>query len=261
MADFPHIPEAEKKKRWFLLIEPLVKARCSRPGHMDSKLLKTLGEGVTWKNVKLLMENALQHAANSERIFSRTSQIHTDPDPDGVIDDMFAEARTIPYLLIKGFKNIRYNRRDGPDFSVEFDNQTYHIEVAYIRGPNFKTQTPVFITEVTGAPIFQLEAKKLISRLKTVYAAKEKQVLKYGGDPSNTIIFIISDLEEMYEPWLDHEHFEEKNHPLTGFILSRKIPTVIFAPGTVYEPLPSALNQAFGMLQPFDWEKFKRITI
>jgi len=205
------------------------------------------------------MENSLHYAANSESIFSRASQIHTDSDPDGVIDDMFAEARTIPYLFLKGFKNISYSRRKGLDFSAEFDDQSYNIEVAYIRGPTFKTQKHAVIADSTGAPVFRLEARKLISRLKTICKAKEKQASKYGGDPSNTIVFIISNLDEMYEPWLNHDKFEGA-HPIMGFILSRKFTTVIFSPGTVYEPPASALNQRFGVLQPFDWEKFKSMT-
>lgn len=262
MTDFSQIPEAEKKRQWFLLIEPIAKVRRSRPNHQDSKLLMALEKKkgpANWENVKLVMENALNNSINAERIFSRASQINTDPNPDGVIDDMFAEARTVPYLHLKGFRNINYNRRDGLDFSAEFENQTYYIEVAYIRGPCFKTQETVFTTEQTNIPVFQLKARKLINRLKTIYIEKEKQVIKHGMNSSNAIIFIISDLEEMYEPWLEHELFEG-NHPLQGFILSRKIPTIIFAPGTVYEPSASSLNQTFGVLQPFDWEKFKIMT-
>ena len=260
MTDFSHIPEHEKKEKWFLLIEPLTKARRCRPNAQDSMLLKVMEkqEGFgTWRSVKLLMELIFRHVTNSERIFSRASQIHTDPEPDGVIDDMFAEARTIPYLLLKGFKNIEYNRREGLDFSTEFDCQTYNIEVAYIRGPTFKTQRPVFFSEATSAPIFQLDAKKLINRLKTIYSAKEKQASKHGGNPSNCIIFIISDLDEMYESWLSHDKFQG-NHPIQGFVISRKFPTVIFSPGTVYEPDASSLNQAFGLLRPFDPKDFEK---
>lgn len=263
MTDFSHIPEPEKKEKWFLLIEPLVKARRSHPNAQDSRLLKVLEkqEGFgTWRSVKLLMELTFQHVANSERIFSRTSQIHTDPNPDGVIDDMFAEARAVLYLLLKGFKNIGYNRREGLDFSAEFANQTYSIEVAYIRGPTFKTQMPVFVNEPTSVPIFQLEAKKLINRLKTICSAKERQASKHGGNPSNSIIFVISDLDEMYEPWLNHDKFEG-NHPIQGLVLSRKFPTVIFSSGTVYEPTASSLNQAFGALRSFDWEEFKLMIL
>ena len=211
------------------MIEPLAKARRSRLNVQDSKLLKVLENLGAWKSVKLLMEFVFQHVANSERIFSRASQIHTDPDPDGVVDDMFAEARVVPYLILKGFKNIEYNRREGLDFSAEFDNQTYNIEVAYIRGPTFKTQKPVFVNEATSAPIYQLEAKKLINRLITICSAKEKQAFKHGGDSSNTIIFVISDLDEMYEPWLNHDEFQgstqykvsffQENFPRSYFVL------------------------------------------
>jgi hypothetical protein len=239
MADFPHVPISEKKEKWFLLIEPLAKARLSMPNHQNSKFLRALekeqGSG-TWQSIKLNVELALKHVTDSEQIFSRSSQIRTDPDPDGVIDDMFAEARTIPYLIIKDFKNICYNRREGLDFSAEFEGKTYHIEVAYVRGPTFKTQKPVFITEMPKSPIFELGAKKLINRLKTIYTSKEKQILKHGGNASNTIIFILSDLDEMYEPWLNHDLFEGK-HPLEGFVLSREIPTVLFTQGLLIKKI------------------------
>lgn len=257
MNDFLHISDEEKKMKWFLLIEPLVRARSLRLRPQDSKLLQILDkqEGFrTWKDIKFSMEAAFRNVTKAERIFSRASHINTDSDPDGVIDDMFAELRTIPYLLYKGFKNIEYNRRDGLDFSCEFESQVYNIEVAYLRGPTFKTQEQVFVTE-TNAPIFHLEAKKLVNRLKSIYSAKEKQILKNGGNSSNTIIFIISDLDAMYEPWLNHDKFQGK-HPIMGFIISRKIPTVVFSPGTVYEPDANSLKGVFGKLKAFNWLDF-----
>lgn len=63
------------------------------------------------------------------------------------------------------------------------------------------------------------------------------------------MILIISDLEELYEPWLSHDVHEE-NHPILSFILSRKIPTIIYGPGSIYEPSAKALNGAFGRLSP-----------
>lgn len=258
MTDFPHIPTEEQKEKWFLLIKPLVQARSLRPNPQNSKLLQTLNnkEGIrTWQDIKSSMEAAFKHVTQSERIFSRASQINTDPDPDGVIDDMFSELRAIPYLLCKGFKNIEYNRRDGLDFSVEFDSKIYNIEVAYIRGPSFKTQKPVCESKVTHKPVFELASKKLINRLKSICSDKEDQVRKNGGTPSNSLILVISDLDEMYEPWLNHDTFQGK-HPILGFVLSRKIPTIIFCPGTVYEPDTSSLEHVFGKLRAFDWDEF-----
>ncbi len=256
--DFAHIPQEEKKAKWFLLLEPLVKARKLRPLPEKSPLLAVLDKesGIkTWRDIKSSMETAFRHVISSERIFSRASQINTDTDPDGVIGDMFAELRTIPYLLYKGFTNIEYNRRDGLDFSCEFNGNHYEIEVAYVRGPTFKTQKQVFIDESTAAPIFQLEAKKLVNRLKSVCDEKEKQVLKYGRTYANTLVFVISDLDELYEPWLNHDEFRG-NHPILGFVISRKIPTVVFSPGTVYEPPSTSLDGVFGKLKIFDWTVF-----
>lgn len=259
MMNFPHIPEQEKSEQWFLLIEPLAKVRLSRPTPESSKLLKALDKAnglSSWKSIKLTMNLALQHVTNADQIFSRASELHENPHPDGVIDDMFAEARTVPYLVLKGFKDIIYNRRTGLDYLASFNDQTYNIEVAYIRGPPFKTQKSVFIA---GRNILELDSKKLISRLKTICGTKEKQVVKHKGNSSNTMIFVISDLDEMYAPWLNHDQFEG-NHPLLSFVLSRQFPTVLFASGSVYEPSESALNKNFGKLRPFNWEEFKQMT-
>lgn len=260
MIDFQHIPIEEKKEKWFLLIEPLANVRSLLPYPESSPLLTILGKekGLkTWLDVKLSMEIALRNVINAESIFSRASHINTDPEPDGVIGDMLAEVRTIPYLLYKGFKNIEYNRREGLDFFGEFENQAYNIEVAYLRGPTFKTQKQVFVSETTEAPIFCLEAKKLINRLKSICDKKEQQIVKHSGTAANSLIFILSDLDEMYEPWLNHDEFQGK-HPILGFVLTRKIPTIVFSPGTTYEPDASSLNGTFGKLKAFDWLDFSR---
>lgn len=261
MIDFPHIPDEEKKKKWFLLIEPLAKAHCSRPGGQDAKLLKAMqkedGWG-SWKTIRQVVTFALQHVSGAESIFSRASRIHTDPDPDGVIDDMFAEARAVSYILLKGFEEIGYNGKDGLDFFAKFGGRTYNIEVAYIRGPAFKTQRPIMISKATSEPVYELEAKKLINRLKTICSGKEKQATKHGGTPSDTIVFVISDLDEMYEPWLKHDKFQGQ-HPILGFVTSRKFPTVVFTPGTVYEPHANALDGVFGQLSCFEWSAFEKL--
>lgn len=258
ISSFSHIPEEERKMKWFLLIEPLARVRSSRPDPQNSRLLRTLDkqEGLgAWKDIKYSMEAAFKNVMNAERIFSRASHIKTESNPDGVIDDMFAELRAIPYLLYKGFKNIEYNRRNGLDFSCEFEGQTYEIEVAYLRGPTFKTQEQVFLAESVSAPIFRLEAKKLINRLKSICDEKEKQVLRHGRNDSDALIFVISDLDELYEPWLNHDEFQGK-HPILGFVESRKIPTIVFSPGSIYEPDSASLNGAFGKLTLFDWSDF-----
>lgn len=258
MIDLQHIPEQEKRESWFLLIEPLAKARSLRPHSENSPLLTTLisQDGLrTWKDIKLSVEIALKNVKNAESIFSRASHIKTDADPDGVIDDMFAELRTVQYLIYKGFKKIKYNRREGLDFFGEFEDKVYNIEVAYIRGPSFKTQEQVYIYKTKEAPIFHLLAKNLINRLKSICDKKEKQVIKHGGSISNSLIFVLSDLFELHEPLLNHDKFQGK-HPILGFVVSRKIPTIVFSPGTIYEPDASSLNGVFGKLKAFDWLDF-----
>lgn len=95
----------------------------------------------------------------------------------------------------------------------------------------------------------------MISRLQSICDAKEKQALKYDRNASNTLIFVVSDLDEIYEPWLNHDEFQG-NHPILGFVISRKFPTVIFSPGTVYEPPETSLDGTFGRLKAFNWTVF-----
>ena len=101
MSNFLYIPEEEKKKKWFLLIEPLMKARSVSSVVQEAKLLvamqKELGWG-SWRTVKQAVEFVLRHAENGDAIFSRLARIRTSPDPDGVIDDMFAEVRAMLIL-------------------------------------------------------------------------------------------------------------------------------------------------------------------
>ena len=260
IIDFPNIPKNEKKQKWFLLLEPLVAARKLRTEWKKAPLIQVLNQrkGIrTWKSIKAFIDYVLKNVDDAESMFSRASQIKTDPDPDSVIKDMIGELRAVLYLLHKGFKNIRYFRRENIDFTVEFDNNIYYIEVAYIRGPIFKTQRIAFIPEVTQQPVYFLDSKKLVSRLKSLYAEKRNQIIKHGYNESNSIILFISDLEELYEPYLEWDKVQEE-HPILHFIKTRKIPTIIFSPATVYEPEPASLNGVFGKLNKFEWDLFNR---
>ncbi len=140
---FEHISSTERAEDWFRLLYPLIQARLLRGKLENSRLLKVLNlvNGIrTWKSVKHSIETVLTNVRNGERILARTAEIKKSPDPDGIIDDMFAEIRTVPYLLIKGFKNITYCRRNGLDFVGEFEGNIFHIESTYVHGPDFKTQ-------------------------------------------------------------------------------------------------------------------------
>ncbi|KKK63503.1 hypothetical protein LCGC14_2993620, partial [marine sediment metagenome] len=111
--DFSVIPEKEKKQTWFLLLAPIIAARRLRNEPQNSPLSHVLNQSTgpsihTWKGVKRLIKFVLKMVDNAESIFSRTAEIKTDSNPDGIIRDMFAELRTVLYLDYKGFKNIRY---------------------------------------------------------------------------------------------------------------------------------------------------------
>ena len=151
--------------------------------------------------------------------------------------------------------------RKSLDFSAKFDKKFYHIEVAYLQGPSFKTQKKlIFNGPPPSEPVYELQAKKLINRLKTICNEKEKQAVNHGSDPSNALILLISDLDEMHEPWLQHDEFQGQ-HPIQGLVTSREFPTIILAPGTVYEPGAAALDGAFGRLQQFDWLAFEELIL
>jgi hypothetical protein len=81
--------------------------------------------------------------------------------------------------------------------------------------------------------------------------------MRHQGTVHNTLIFMISDLEETNASWLDHAKIQG-NHPLLHLILNWEIPSVIFG-CSVYEPLPDALGGIFGALQSFDWGKFSLV--
>jgi hypothetical protein len=254
---FEHIPESEKKQEWWIRLYPLVQARLSREEPKNSKLLKVLGNGSgfrTWKDVKNSIEIALKNVKNGERILARTSEIRKSPDPDGIIDDMFGELRTIPYLLIKGFKNISYSRRYGLDFKAEFDGKVFHIESTYVHGPDFKTQEYVFANPRSNNT-YKILPDKLIRLFERVYSNKEKQVKRSHGTADNSLIFMITDLEETYAPWLEHAQIQGI-HPILNLILNWEIPVIIFGCGSVYEPRPDSLGGIFGTLQTFDWQHF-----
>ncbi len=256
---FEHIPKAEKQMPWWKLLYPLIQARLLRDKPDNSKLLQILGhlKGIrTWWDIKHCIEIALENIKDGERIFDRASEIKNAPDPDGIIDDMFAELRTVPYLLMKGFKNIVYSPRDALDFKVEFAGNTFHIESTYVHGPDFKTQEYKFNSkQAPGTPIYKIWPDKLIRLFNSVYKRKEEQIHPHQGIASSSLIFMLTDLEETYAPWLEHASIQGV-HPIRKLILSWDLPVVVFGCGSVYEPDPSSFGGVFGTLSPFDWTNF-----
>lgn len=246
-----HIPDSEKKQPWYLLLESLVNARLARPEPEKSKLIRVLnGESNyrNWADIKKTIEIALKYCTNGSSILAKTSQIKGSHNPDEVIDEMFAELRSIPYLLIKGAQSIIYCKTEV-DFKVEFSGAAIGVEVTYLNGPDFKFQTPVFQSRIISQPVYKLSSKELISKLSNKYSKKAKQLVKHGYNHSNSIILIITDMQDVYEPWLLHDK-DSGTHPIHDFVLNTKFPLVIYGP-TLYEPD----NGIFANLNHFDWSK------
>ena len=148
-----------------------------------------------WKILKVYIEFALANVIDSKSIFSRSSEIKGAEDPDGVIEDMFAELRAILYLHFKGFQNIKYNRRNGLDFIAEFEGEIYFIEVAHLRGPSFKTQELAPTDTKTPLLGSKLGPTKLVSRLKSIYSKKSDQIKRNKVFADNDIHIDVSNGE------------------------------------------------------------------
>ncbi len=265
LYNFEHIPEAEKKQNWWLRLRPLIQARLSRDNQENSKLLNVLNDNnkfCTWRNVKNLIEIAFKNVKSADSILARASEIRSSPDPDGIIDDMFGELRTVPYLLIKGFKNISYFRREGLDFKAEIAGNVFYIESTYVQGPDFKTQEYMIVNPESPnhlPSIYKIRPDKLIRLFDRTYSNKKEQIMRFQGTAQNSLIFMISDWEETYAPWLDHAKIQGV-HPIQSLILNCEFPVVIFGRGSVYEPSPNSLGGIFGSLQAFNWQNFTKLS-
>lgn len=261
---FDHIPNDEKNKEWWRRLEPIFRARLQREKPEDSKLLRVLSNRngfYSWRDIKYSIELAIQNVKGGESILARTSEIEGSSDPDGIIDDMIGELRTVPYLLMKGFKNICYSRRDGLDFTAEFEGKGFHIESTYVHGPDFKSQEYYTSKFENNSSLYKpfyinkIRPDKLVRLFERTYSDKKEQVMRHHGTAQNSLIFMITDLEETYAPWLEHAKIQGV-HPLLNLILSWDIPVVIFGCGSVYEPHPDSLEGVFGKLQPFEWSQY-----
>lgn len=257
--NFEHIHSSEKGQEWWTLLYSLVQARLLRENPENSNLLRVLSKvhGVrTWRDIKHSIEIALANVKNGASILARTAEIKNSPDPDGIIDDMFGELRTVPYLLMKGFTDITYFRRDGLDFTAKIEGKLFHIESTYVHGPDFKTQEYMFTpTSEMRSSIYKIRPDKLIRLLERIYANKKAQVTRYGGTAHDSLIVVVTDLEETHAPWLEHAKIQGV-HPILKLILDWEIPTVILGCGSVYEPHATSLGGVFGKLYPFDWLSF-----
>jgi len=263
---FDHIPELERKKKWFLLLQPLLHERLKRNNPSDSLLIQTLSqttEMFNWKTLKSYIEKSVEKAINSEKIFSRIQEVKHDPNPDNPIEDMFAELKAIPYLVQKGFSNLQYFRQKGSDFHAEFERQTFYIEVTCIHGSALKTfpHNPPHINSFE--PDYQKKidtiknwdsSRKLTDLFKSKYEKKEKQLIKRDLNLSNCLILIFTNLMDTHEGWFEHVKINGL-HPLQNFVNTQEIATVIHG-ASIYEPESTALNGYFGKLNPLAREKY-----
>ncbi|MFZ0565698.1 MAG: hypothetical protein WAM28_05895 [Chlamydiales bacterium] len=270
--NFDHIPDSEKEAEWFCLLKPLLNERLARENPTNSRLIQTLikTEGShTWETLRDYINNIIPVVENGKRVFSRKEEIRNTENPDNPIEEMFAEFRAASYLIQKGFKKIKYFRQEGSDFQAYFNNRLYFIEVTYIHGPNLKTfhNNPSSIdTLIDPSDKDYLEkrkklldeweySRKLTNLLKSKYSKKEYQLKKRGVEAEHGLIVIITDLIETYESWFDHEIING-DHPLSHFVKTREIATVLHGAGTVYEPEAIALGGEFGKLNQFSWENY-----
>lgn len=139
LSKFDHIPNSEKKQKWWELLYPIIEERLGKENVGYSKLLKMLVDTQKWRQIKNSIEIALKNVTNGESILARASEIKDSPTPDTIIDTMCGELRTIPYLLIKGFTKINYLLEEGIDFKAECDGKAVYIESAYVHGADFNT--------------------------------------------------------------------------------------------------------------------------
>ncbi|NGX53359.1 MAG: hypothetical protein K1000chlam4_00069 [Chlamydiae bacterium] len=255
MTHFNHIPESEKKKEWFLLLKPLLDARFARDCPHKSQLIHGMNltdETYGWKSIKYYVERCLKHATDGKSIFSRVKEIKATSNPDYIINDMFAELMAIPYLLQKGFTDLKYFRRNGVDFHVKYNGQSYYVEVTYVHGPNMKT------FHCNPEPNFEGKnwdySRKLINLLRNKYREKEAQILKKNLPLSNCIILIFTHLEETHEAWFKHAKIDGI-HPILNFVITQKIATIVHGI-SVYEPEPTSLGGVFGKLNTFAWKNY-----
>jgi hypothetical protein len=258
---FDHIPHEERNSNWFILLGPLLVERLLRGDAEKSPLLSAMNrtDGFSsWKGIKVLIEEVLKHVLYGERIFSRASEVETNPNPDDPIADMFAECRAALYLLQKGFHELSYSRQNDIDYRTKFDGKTYHVEVTYLHGPDFKIFGNSNPDQTVMKPGEEWDySRKLINHLKSKYSKKESQFTRRSLDCSFCLILMITDLMETHEPWFDHAKINGL-HPIQYFVKTRNIATVVHGCGTVYEPDPTSLGGVFGKLNRFSWENYPR---
>lgn len=250
------VPIEEQQKKWYLLWKPIIEKCQKCTNASEIHLLQVLSNNeatFTWKTLKHLTEYALNNCEKASTIFSRISnKIKTDKDNQNeIIQEMFSEIRAIPCLVMLGFKNLIYQRSDSLDFRGSIDGMLKNIEVTYIGGQSFKTQTKSEkLSKPNKLPIYELKPRKLINKLKSIYQEKEEQFVKHHNQ-NESILLILTNLLEADQFWFEDQPYEGK-HPIKAFVDNCSIPTIVLAPGLI----PYTSKQLESILLPFDRNKY-----
>jgi hypothetical protein len=213
----------------------LIAAFLDRDHPEKSEFLRTLFDksyATSWESLKKIIEWAQQHIQNWQQSLGVTPRIRSDQNPDNIIRAVLAELGSCKYLFLRGFRTFIFNET-GIDIQATFDSRPWNIEVTYISGQDFKTQTKIKSKQDVILPAYALDSHKLINRLKSKYQEEKDQLARSLPNLDNCLIIIVTHLLETYAPWLEHE---ADIHPIDRFVQSCEIPTVVIGSGTIYEP-------------------------
>lgn len=251
------IPEFEQAKPWLKHWLPIIEKRIRSQNPQESSLLKVFSTSVgvhTWRTMKYLTEYAFVQCKDSQKIFTHVVSRMKNNDSDYIIDEMLAELRAIPALMVFGITDIQHYKESNIDFTGKLADEQIVIEVSYIRGPSFKTQRCV--NSDSPMKYYELKPQKLINRLKSKYDEEEIQMQKHCNLISAIkIIFLVTDLEEVYQPWLEDQSYNGK-HPIQAFVDSCEIGTILLGPGSI----PYISEKLASKLKAFDRNVYIKIA-
>lgn len=249
--DLDRVPINEREERWFKCLEPLVKKILKMPAPENSLFIRSLFDSKHpgWQSLKAIIVWAGKNLQNWREALGISARLKSPSDPDIVIMSALAELYAAKYLSVSGFEELCFNKR-AIDLQAKFKGETWNIEVTYISGEDFKTQEIVCSGSQDVAPMFRLNSKKLLDKLKNKYQEEEKQLNKQYDNSEKLLIVIVTFLFETYEPWLSHEPINN-THPIEYFVKNSRIPTVVLGAGSIYEP------EVPWITPPFDWYKYQ----
>lgn len=198
--DSDGVPEVEKKEKWWSLLEQRDPLRW---------LLSR-----DWKNAKSKIESVLNNVRGGENIFTSA---YAD-------DEVLSVLTAVPYLRTKGFEDFSFFKEQ---LTAGFQGKSIQIQVIYVGGIGTKGSLS---TSTPPQTVFKIRPDKIMDLFQSTYLKKEREI---RGKVN--LIFMLSDLEETYAPWLEHAQIEGL-HPLQHLVSKWEIPTVIYGRGSIYEP-------------------------